>query len=544
MKPKNLTIASVFLALGAVSIQAQTWDNGASTQAWLDDANWNPDGAPTNGGWTINTDTAGQTPIITTAVTNTGADSWIGNGGSGVLDISTGGSLDSSTKWLFVGSGGGSGILNINGGTLTSDNRLRLDNGQLNISNGGSATVTQVNSGASSTISVTGNSSLTTTEAANLDRLTVTGLTGTVSGGGSVFLASGNHDVASGGSLIANDQIFIGNGVTSQLTVDAGIGSIANNTWLPVGIGAGGNGTLVLESGTINASQTNPSSFTTIGANNDAVGVVTINGGTYNQNGAGIVMGEGGTAQGTVNLNGGELNTGRVWSNNGNATLNLNGGTLRATRDEASFISDNVNVDVQAGGAIIDTNGFNVTAAASLDGVGELTKSGTGNLTLSATGNSLTTVSLDAGGLYLAEDLATSGGITVAAGATLGASDAAASVTGDITFLDGALIDVTNGVISLSSGTLAFADFGFDDIVGFDVNSAADGLYTIVDGSFTLDSSGIQNFGESNALDLGSGRSAWFEEGSLNVMVQTIPEPSAAILGFIGLLALARRRRV
>ena len=38
-----------------------------------------------------------------------------------------------------------------------------------------------------------------------------------------------------------------------------------------------------------------------------------------------------------------------------------------------------------------------------------------------------------------------------------------------------------------------------------------------------------------------AGRSAYFTEGSLAVMV--VPEPGAALLGSIGLIALLRRRR-
>ncbi len=105
----------------------------------------------------------------------------------------------------------------------------------------------------------------------------------------------------------------------------------------------------------------------------------------------------------------------------------------------------------------------------------------------------------------------------------------------------GATIDISNGLLTVSSGTVSFGGFGFDDINGFDVNTAENGTYTILDGSFTLNSANISNFGAENALDLGGGRSAYFEEGSLNVVV--IPEPSAALLGGLGVLALLRRRR-
>jgi hypothetical protein len=45
-----------------------------------------------------------------------------------------------------------------------------------------------------------------------------------------------------------------------------------------------------------------------------------------------------------------------------------------------------------------------------------------------------------------------------------------------------------------------------------------------------------------NAFDIGGGRSAYFEEGSLRLIV--IPESSTILLGRLGLLALVRRRRL
>ena len=56
--------------------------------------------------------------------------------------------------------------------------------------------------------------------------------------------------------------------------------------------------------------------------------------------------------------------------------------------------------------------------------------------------------------------------------------------------------------------------------------------------------SNVSNFGSGNAYDLG-GKSAYFQtdinNSSLNLVV--IPEPRAALLGGLGLLALLRRRR-
>ena len=66
----------------------------------------------------------------------------------------------------------------------------------------------------------------------------------------------------------------------------------------------------------------------------------------------------------------------------GTATVNFNGGTYRATADHA--ISGNISLNLLAGGAIIDTNGFNVTSASALlvGTGGGLTKLGAGEFVL------------------------------------------------------------------------------------------------------------------------------------------------------------------
>ena len=59
------------------------------------------------------------------------------------------------------------------------------------------------------------------------------------------------------------------------------------------------------------------------------------------------------------------------------------------------------------------------------------------------------------------------------------------------------------------------------------------------DGAVNL--TGLQNVGPGNAFERGDGKLAFFQSGSLQVVV--IPEPSAALLGGLGMLALLRRRR-
>lgn len=438
MKPKrqNLLVSntiilkSSFVALGlAGTLQAQTWDYGAATQAWTDAANWNPDGVPALGSAaTVNYAVAGQTPIITTVVPRTGFDTWIGNGATGILDISAGGSVNTSTKWIFVGNAAaGDGTLNVNsGGILTSDNSLRLGQGggggHLNV-DGGTVTVNNIANvtPAKNTARFSNAATVTTVGGTGLSKLTLTNLTGTVNlQGGDQILAAGSSDIASGGSFTGSGQVYIGNAVTTDLTVDAGAGSVSAGSWIPVGIGTDGNGTINLNSGTINASNVSGTAFTTVGANNNAIGVINQNGGTFNQGGAGIVLGEGGTGSGTFNLNAGILNTKRIWNNAGTTTgaLNLNGGTLRATATAADFISATVVTTIGAGKlATIDSNTFNITVASALGTAGGdsgLTKLSAGNLTLTGAASYVGPTLVSGGTLTLSGgDVNSSSGITV-----------------------------------------------------------------------------------------------------------------------------------
>ncbi len=95
------------------------------------------------------------------------------------------------------------------------------------------------------------------------------------------------------------------------------------------------------------------------------------------------------------------------------------------------------------------------------------------------------------------------------------------------------------------TGTVSFADpasFGIDDIVGL-TSSVADGPYTLMSGSVS-DVASLQNFGAGAAADLGSGKSAYFQQvfgGGLQAVV--VPEPSTvAVVGIAGVVAASVRR--
>ena len=150
-------------------------------------------------------------------------------------------------------------------------------------------------------------------------------------------------------------------------------------------VGEQGSGTLLLGgSATVTANAISVAHY-------GGTGTVTQSGGTLNAVG-GVVFGEsnvGGT--GTYTLGGGLLLTGAVARTSGTGTFNFSGGTLCAANANATYMQGLTAATVQAGGAVIDSNGYNITIAQPLlhnstapavDG--GLTKIGAGTLTLSA----------------------------------------------------------------------------------------------------------------------------------------------------------------
>ena len=97
----------------------------------------------------------------------------------------------------------------------------------------------------------------------------------------------------------------------------------------------------------------------------------------------------GGTAWG-MNLNGGTLTTTRVqtatnnsgYPSNGTAAMYFNGGTLRAAGSSTSFVTDaagNNLAYIGNGGAIVDSNGYNITIVPNLRNGVQAGASSTGN---------------------------------------------------------------------------------------------------------------------------------------------------------------------
>ena len=93
--------------------------------------------------------------------------------------------------------------------------------------------------------------------------------------------------------------------------------------------------------------------------------------------------------------------------------------------------------------------------------------------------------------------------------------------------------------LMVNGASVTFGGFSITDLIGLN-GTVLDDTYTLIDGAATIDFTNVANLGLANAVSIGGGKSAYFESGSLNLVV--IPEPSAALLGGLGMLVLLRRR--
>jgi fibronectin-binding autotransporter adhesin len=570
---------------------------------------------------------------------------WIGNGGTGSLTMNDTSTANLGTGTLFIGGIGGNGTLSLNGtssftrGNATSYVGYRTGTGTLNIAGGTFTSAGEVRVGGSDLngtgINGTGTVNLTS-GTMNVGALTV------ARGNNNQNTVSGVVNVSGGTLTSTNDVVlgFAGAGNLGKLNITGGtvnVGTTATK-WLQVGVYDTAKGQIDISGGNLNLNTGTSIKFNTqgtVGANviNQTGGNVTFfsdNATTVGGTGAIDMQTIGAAASNnTYNLDGGTLTVPQIISTatTGTRTFNLNGGTLKAAGNSAAFFNlgtGNARANVRNGGAIIDTNNFNVTVAQALvhsniDGDnatdGGLTKNGNGILTLSAVNTYTGATTVNAGtlalgasaslastqittassatfdvsaqaysvgsGVTLTNNGTVNGGFTVASGGTVNGSGTfngavivngalnpgnspgsqtygagltlgAASITtmeiaslGGVAGTDFDYINVTGGTLTFD-GTLAIVDFG-----GFDT-SAQTGTYNLFDmvaGAGDFDTVTV----DGNALTYSVGTDDWsatvgdatynFAEGTGVLSVTVVPEPTAALLGGLGLLGLLRRRR-
>jgi fibronectin-binding autotransporter adhesin len=238
-----------------------------------------------------------------------------------------------------------------------------------------------------------------------------------------------------------------------------------------------------------------------VGFGSGGTGIVNLNGGSMTA--SAITLGTSGGENGRINLNEGTLSVNgfSFGSGTGNTRLVLNGGTLRARTNNASFINSVVDqLLVGSGGAVIDTNGFNITIVKGMtpDGqsAGGLTKRGAGTLTLSGTNSYDGATAVEAGTLFVTTagslpGFDSAGRVSVAANAMLAVGNS---------FSDADIASLASAA-TFASGSA----FGFDTAAGNRTFagglSGAVGLAKI--GGNTLTLSGVNSYSGATSIAAG-----------------------------------------
>ncbi|WP_206522855.1 autotransporter-associated beta strand repeat-containing protein, partial [Mesorhizobium sp. M7A.F.Ca.US.006.01.1.1] len=378
-----------------------------------------------------------------------------------------------------------SGFNTYTGGTTISAGTLKLDvdlggtlgapTGALAIAGGGTFDLTGTNqtvgalSGAGSiTSTVYGGrqSPLTVNQATN------TSFSGAITDGFMTGAGDGAVWLIKDG---AGTLTLTGNSAFSFTTVDGGTlaiahgGTVANLTSY-IGEVAGSNGTMLVTG--IGSVWT--TDYLRLGY--QGAGTLTVADGGRVSTGVGTVdMVRTSSASGTLNLNGtagarGVLETSGVWKGHDGATVNFDGGILRATTADTDLLGHFAagDVTIKAGGAFIDTNGYQVEITSPLGGVGALTKLGAGELYVIGANTYAGGTNIEAGRLFLGD------------GGTLGAP------TGSLFIASGATLDL--GITSQTVGSLS----GAGDITS-SITMGTPSLLTVDEATDTTFSGAIRN---------------------------------------------------
>jgi fibronectin-binding autotransporter adhesin len=266
--------------------------------------------------------------------------------------------------------------------------------------------------------------------------------------------------------LLGGSSLQVGIAGTGVLNITAGASLTSPGSTL-LGSGPGGSGTLLVDGvgSTFNAS------LLEIGAQNGATGTVTIqNGGKISD----TILLAIGTSTGTINLfdgagGSGILNTAQITAGaTGNSTLNFNGGTIQANSNNTNFISGVTNAQIFNGGAIFDTQTFNVTVPQNfVNGAansGSITKIGSGTLILTGTNTLSGTTTISNGILQANVPALPTGAVSITGNGTLVFDQAitatfASNISGN-----------GNGIVKQNVGTLILT--GNNSYTGFTVISA------------------------------------------------------------------------
>ena len=352
---------------------------------------------------------------------------------------------------------------------------------------------------------------------------------------GSTLVTGGTLDFAAGSALPGTSQI---NAVNGSVLAISGSVTVANNGVFAIGSSGGNTGTVNVNSGAVlnigYGSTAGTVGGTYIGgkinnAGTAGTGTLNVNGGVVNVAVAGTATGGDGSSLwldpwggsgSTINLNGGTLSTARQIANGSSsaAYINFNGGTLQAAANNLNLILSNgyITASVQAGGAIIDTQGYNTTInQAFVHGGGTpdggLTKIGSGMLTLSASSNYTGGTTISNGTLSVTNDNqlgATSGSLAFGGGSLLvGGAGTSFTSARSLTLNAATTIDsgnaantvVFNGPAAIGANTLTLQGAG-NATYGGNIGGSGN-LFKTAAGAWTL--SGPQGYGGATTVNAG-----------------------------------------
>lgn len=401
--------------------------------------------------------------------------------------------LNNSAQFRAYGTGGkslgqsGKATVNLNGSSS-----MILGNATTYIGNNYGTGV--VNMASTGTLNVSGELRVGGSSSSGFGRNpngTLTISSGTVNLGAlNVGRGNNNQNIANGtvtldgGTLTCTNDAIVGYAGTNNfglLTVNGGTFNFAPaaTKWFMVGYYDYTRGDVVVNGGTFN--MLNGSSFKYTRGNSALVNTNTItqNGGavTFYSDGGTNVGGSGaidmqnaGAAQaiGIYNLNGGTLTVPSIYASatSGTRTFNFNGGTLKAAATHANFLNLGSGtgigrVNVRDGGAVIDSNGKNITIAYAMDHSdiagdaatdGGLTKIGNGTLTL-AGNTTYTGPTVVRGGTLSLSPATLSYNITAL---TVSNATLALDVTGGASYITATTVALQNNAgLTLTYGTLA-----------------------------------------------------------------------------------------
>ena len=333
-------------------------------------------------------------------------------------------------------------------------------------------------------------------------------------------------------------------GLNTSVSMDAGVmdveevrvGTLSNNANAAAGAAVG---TLNLQGGTFLANDLLVAYNISASARQTLQGRVNIEGSAYAEVTNTIVLGTQtttstpGTISAVLDISGGELlakggiaegaNPGLVSSE-----LILRGGTLDVNGQSISV--DDFKLE---SGVLRNLSQFNSGA--------DVVKTTTGTLIVEGINAYTGATLVEEGTLLVDGNLTGTSGVTVFDGAAIGGGG---FIAGDLFLAAGAEF-VFNFTETLTvGGTMSFGGFGVDDLSGLD-STADDGTYSLVSGIVNFDN--VANVGLENAYALGGEKWAYFQEGSLELVVVTIaniPEPATGVfLAAFGVMMMALVRR-